>query len=68
MDPQITNLVPVLKSYWLVIHVATITASYGFLAMGALAGVYQFIADDHCKPQEPANTIQLTLHGTYQYY
>ena len=36
MDPQITNLVPVLKSYWLVIHVATITASYGFLAMGAL--------------------------------
>lgn len=36
MDPQITNLVPVLKSYWLVIHVATITASYGFLALGAL--------------------------------
>jgi len=36
MDPQITNLVPVLKSYWLVIHVATITASYGFLGMGAL--------------------------------
>ncbi len=36
MDPQITNLVPVLKSYWLVIHVAVITASYGFLALGAL--------------------------------
>jgi cytochrome c-type biogenesis protein CcsB len=36
MDPQITNLVPVLKSYWLILHVATITASYGFLAMGAL--------------------------------
>lgn len=36
MDPQITNLVPVLKSYWLVIHVATITASYGFLALGSL--------------------------------
>jgi cytochrome c-type biogenesis protein CcsB len=36
MDPQITNLAPVLKSYWLVIHVATITASYGFLIMGAL--------------------------------
>ena len=36
MDPQITSLVPVLKSHWLVIHVATITASYGFLAMGAL--------------------------------
>ncbi|MBN2764244.1 MAG: cytochrome c biogenesis protein CcsA, partial [Bacteroidales bacterium] len=36
MDPQITNLVPVLKSYWLIIHVATITTSYGFLALGAL--------------------------------
>jgi hypothetical protein len=36
MDPQITNLVPVLKSYWLVIHVATITASYAFLGLGAL--------------------------------
>jgi len=40
MDPQITNLVPVLKSYWLVIHVAIITISYGFLGLGALiAGV-----------------------------
>jgi cytochrome c-type biogenesis protein CcsB len=36
MDPQITNLVPVLKSYWLVVHVAVVTASYGFLALGAL--------------------------------
>jgi cytochrome c-type biogenesis protein CcsB len=38
MDPEITNLVPVLKSYWLLIHVAIITASYGFLALGALLG------------------------------
>ena len=36
MDPEITNLVPVLKSYWLTIHVSVITASYGFLALGAL--------------------------------
>lgn len=36
MDPQITNLAPVLRSYWLIFHVAIITASYGFLAMGAL--------------------------------
>lgn len=36
MDPEITNLVPVLKSYWLTIHVATITASYGFLGLGSL--------------------------------
>ena len=43
MDPQITNLVPVLKSYWLVIHVAVITASYGFLALGALLALINLI-------------------------
>ena len=39
LDPEITNLVPVLQSYWLLIHVATITASYGFLGLGALLGL-----------------------------
>ncbi len=43
MDPQITNLVPVLKSYWLVIHVATITASYGFLCLAALIAILNFM-------------------------
>jgi cytochrome c-type biogenesis protein CcsB len=43
MNPEITNLVPVLKSYWLVVHVAIITASYGFLAMAALLGVLNLI-------------------------
>ncbi len=38
MNPEITNLVPVLKSYWLTIHVATITASYGFFALGCMLG------------------------------
>ena len=38
LDPEITNLVPVLNSYWLMIHVSIITASYGFLACGALLG------------------------------
>ncbi len=38
LDPQITNLVPVLKSYWLTIHVSLITASYGFLGLGAVLG------------------------------
>jgi cytochrome c-type biogenesis protein CcsB len=38
MNPEITNLVPVLKSYWLMIHVAIITASYGFLGLGAVLG------------------------------
>ena len=43
MDPEITNLVPVLKSYWLTIHVSVITASYGFLALSALLGFFNLI-------------------------
>ena len=39
LDPEITNLVPVLKSYWLMIHVSIITASYGFFALGAILGL-----------------------------
>jgi len=39
LDPQITNLVPVLKSYWLMIHVAVITGSYGFLGLGAILAI-----------------------------
>ena len=39
LDPEITNLVPVLKSYWLMIHVAVITSSYGFLGLGAILGL-----------------------------
>jgi len=38
-DPQLTNLQPVLKSYWLIIHVAVITVSYGFLSLGFLLGL-----------------------------
>ncbi len=43
MNPQITNLVPVLKSYWLNIHVSVITASYGFLALSAILGLFTLI-------------------------
>ncbi|MBL0703594.1 MAG: cytochrome c biogenesis protein CcsA, partial [Sulfurospirillum sp.] len=38
IDPVITNLVPVLQSVWLSIHVSVITASYGFLGLGAILG------------------------------
>ncbi|MCX6308515.1 MAG: cytochrome c biogenesis protein CcsA, partial [Bacteroidia bacterium] len=43
MNPEITPLVPVLKSYWLIVHVAVITSSYGFLAMAALLGFLNLI-------------------------
>ncbi|MBN2772817.1 MAG: cytochrome c biogenesis protein CcsA, partial [Prolixibacteraceae bacterium] len=43
MSPEITDLVPVLKSYWLIVHVAIITASYGFLGISALLGTLNLI-------------------------
>jgi cytochrome c-type biogenesis protein CcsB len=43
MDPEITNLVPVLKSYWLTLHVSVITGSYGFLGLGAILGIIVMI-------------------------
>jgi len=43
MNPEITPLVPVLKSYWLTIHVAIITASYGFLGLSTFLGVLALI-------------------------
>jgi len=43
MDPEITNLVPVLQSYWLTLHVSVITGSYGFLGLGAILGLLNLI-------------------------
>ncbi len=39
MDPQITTLVPVLRSPWLMFHVATITTAYGFFGLSCLMGL-----------------------------
>jgi cytochrome c-type biogenesis protein CcsB len=38
LDPQIANLQPVLDSYWLMIHVAVIVASYGPFTLGLILG------------------------------
>lgn len=43
LDPEITPLVPVLKSYWLTIHVSLEAGSYGFLMLGALIGALNLI-------------------------
>ncbi|MUU26693.1 cytochrome c biogenesis protein [Helicobacter pylori] len=43
MDPQIGPLVPVLKSYWLNIHVSIITASYGFLGLCFVLGILSLV-------------------------
>ncbi|PQB04519.1 cytochrome c biogenesis protein CcsA [Aureitalea marina] len=38
LDPSIANLQPVLDSYWLMIHVAVIVASYGPFTLGMILG------------------------------
>ena len=43
LDPEITPLVPVLKSYWLTIHVSLEAGSYGFLMLGAIIGLINLI-------------------------
>lgn len=43
LDPEITPLQPVLKSYWLMIHVAIITLSYCFLGVSAIIGLLNLV-------------------------
>jgi cytochrome c-type biogenesis protein CcsB len=43
MNPEITNLVPVLKSPWLTIHVAVIMAGYGFLGLASIMGLLNVV-------------------------
>lgn len=43
LDPAIANLQPVLNSYWLMIHVAIIVASYGPFTLGMVLGVISLL-------------------------
>lgn len=73
LDPEITPLVPVLKSYWLTIHVSLEAGSYGFLMLGAIIGLinlilYIFITKENKsrllkKIKEMSYISELTLIG-----
>lgn len=43
MDPQINPLVPVLKSPWLMFHVAVIVAAYGFFGICSFVGLTNLV-------------------------
>ncbi len=60
LNPEITNLVPVLKSYWLTLHVATITASYGFLALGGMIALFNLVMMIF-RNRHNQNTVNATL-------
>lgn len=65
MDPEITNLVPVLKSYWLTLHVSVITGSYGFLGLGFVLGLITLIllslSNDKNRTRISATIDELTV-------
>ena len=65
LNPEITNLVPVLKSYWLAIHVAVITASYGFLGVSAIIGFVNLLMGAF---QTKANSSRVQLSITQLTY
>ncbi|MBU2019955.1 MAG: cytochrome c biogenesis protein CcsA [Bacteroidetes bacterium] len=59
MDPEITPLQPVLKSYWLMIHVAIITGSYGFLGLSAILSLLNLVL---YITRNSENGKRITLH------
>ena len=65
MDPEITNLVPVLKSYWLTLHVSVIVSSDGFLGVGAILSLINLIllslSNDNNRNRISATIDELTV-------
>ena len=64
IDPDIANLQPVLNSYWLMIHVAVIVASYGPFALGMILGFVSllliFFTNDKNKEKMALNIKEIT--------
>ena len=65
IDPEIANLQPVLNSYWLMIHVAVIVASYGPFALGMILGFVSllliFFTNEKNKAKMELNIKEITL-------
>jgi cytochrome c-type biogenesis protein CcsB len=62
LDPEITPLQPVLKSYWLMVHVAIITSSYGFLGLGfiiSFVNIILYLARNTRSGQEVTKIISV---------
>jgi len=59
LDPSIANLQPVLNSYWLMIHVAVIVASYGPFTLGMVLGLVALIL---MLFTNETNKTMMTLH------
>jgi len=65
MNPETTNLVPVLKSPWLTIHVAVIMAGYGFLGLASIMGLLNVVVFASLTPSNKSRleeVIQQVSH------
>ena len=64
IDPEIANLQPVLNSYWLMIHVAVIVASYGPFALGMILGFVSLLlilfTNEKNKTKMDLNIMEIT--------
>ncbi|MDR0757401.1 MAG: cytochrome c biogenesis protein CcsA, partial [Tannerella sp.] len=58
MDPQINPLPPVLKSPWLMFHVAVLMAAYGFFGIGFLTGLNSLVIMSMIRKKEPERYAQ----------
>lgn len=65
LDPEITPLVPVLKSYWLTIHVSLIAGSYGFLMLGAIIGILNLVLMIFRTSKSRKSTNRIIKEMTY---
>ncbi len=65
LDPEITPLVPVLKSYWLTIHVSMEAGSYGFLALGAFLGLLNLVLMIFGNVQNEKKVYRIVKEMTY---
>ena len=61
MDPQITPLVPVLKSPWLMAHVASLVMAYGFLGICCMMGTAYLYVSLSKHPSVSPLLKQMTL-------
>lgn len=65
LDPEITPLVPVLKSYWLTIHVSLEAGSYGFLMLGAIIGLINLILMMFLRDSNQKRIHRIVLEMSY---
>ncbi len=65
LDPQVTPLQPVLKSYWLKVHVSVITGSYAFLGLACILGLINLILYISRGPKNQKRVTQNINELTY---